>query len=159
MERTPVSSRLIEAMTARGIKQKELAELTGISKSMISEYVNGKYEPKQDNIFKIAKALNVKESWLMGYVGVSMNKFDYDIEQRFGDKAIEDDTIKDLAYLIASSTYRDNMVDLYYQVLAALDFINEDGFEKVVDYIYDLSKNPNYGFSPFIDSFKASKSE
>lgn len=147
MERTPVSSRLKEAMKVRGIKQSKLAEKTGISKSMISEYVKGKYEPKQDNIYKIAKALNVKEAWLMGFEGVAMNKYDSDIEARFGDSAIADDMLKDYASMIASATVRDEMEDLYFQVLSALDFINEDGFEKVIDYIHDLSQNPNYGYN------------
>lgn len=147
MERTPVSSRLQEAMKVRGMKQNRLAELSGVSKSRISEYLNGKYEPKQDNIYRLAKALNVKESWLMGYQGVAMNKFDSDIEDRFGDHAIGDDLLRDISFMITSATVRDGIEDLYYQVLSALDFINEDGFEKVIDYIHDLSQNPNYGYN------------
>ena len=49
------------------MKQAELVELTGIGKSSISTYISGQYEPKQRNIYKIAKALNVNEAWLMGY--------------------------------------------------------------------------------------------
>ena len=33
----------------------------------MSHYVKGKYEPKQDAIYKIAKALDVSEMWLWGY--------------------------------------------------------------------------------------------
>lgn len=40
--------------------------MTGISRSSISEWLSGKYEPKQDKIFIIANALNVDEAWLLG---------------------------------------------------------------------------------------------
>lgn len=33
----------------------------------LSSYISGKYEPKQTNIYKIAKALDVNEAWLMGH--------------------------------------------------------------------------------------------
>lgn len=60
------SERLKESMQAANMKAVELHELTGISKASISEYLSGNYEPKQQNIFKIAKALNVSPSYLMG---------------------------------------------------------------------------------------------
>lgn len=60
------SDRLKKAMSAAGMKAIELHEKTGISKSTISEYLSGGYEPKQKNIYKLAKALNVKPSYLMG---------------------------------------------------------------------------------------------
>lgn len=59
--------RLKEAMEKAGIKQVELAELTGLSKSAISRYLSGEYEPKQVPIYKMAKALDVSEAWLWGY--------------------------------------------------------------------------------------------
>ncbi|MGN0444199.1 MAG: helix-turn-helix domain-containing protein [Acutalibacteraceae bacterium] len=61
------SERLIEAMDARGVSQTELSKLTGIDKSLISNYRSGGYKPKQKNLYKIAVALNVSETWLMGY--------------------------------------------------------------------------------------------
>jgi transcriptional regulator with XRE-family HTH domain len=64
---TSVSKRLKEALDMRGMKQTDLVKATGIGKSSISTYLSGDYEPKQRNIYKIAKALNVNEAWLMGY--------------------------------------------------------------------------------------------
>ena len=60
------SERLRTSMDAANMKAVELHELTGISKASISEYLSGNYEPKQRNIFKIAQALNVSPSYLMG---------------------------------------------------------------------------------------------
>lgn len=63
------SERLRTSMDAADMKAVELHELTGISKASISEYLSGSYEPKQRNIFKIAQALNVSPSYLMGVNG------------------------------------------------------------------------------------------
>ncbi len=53
-------------MHLRNMRQADLVNLTGIGKSSISTYISGEYEPKQKNIYKIAKALDVSEAWLMG---------------------------------------------------------------------------------------------
>lgn len=60
------SNRLNTAMRIRNIKATELSEKTGIAKSSLSEYINGKYEAKQDGVYLLAKALDVNEAWLMG---------------------------------------------------------------------------------------------
>lgn len=49
------------------MKQAELAELTGISKQSINCYVSGRYEPKQEALYKMGRALDVAEMWLAGY--------------------------------------------------------------------------------------------
>ena len=61
------SERIKEAMAIRKMKQIDIVRATGIDKGSISHYVSGKYEPKQDAIMKLAKALNVDEMWLWGY--------------------------------------------------------------------------------------------
>ena len=61
------SNRLKIAMKECGKKQVDLATETGIDKGSISHYVSGRYIPKQDTIYKLAKALDVSEMWLWGY--------------------------------------------------------------------------------------------
>lgn len=61
-----ISNRIKKALEIRNMKQVDLVEKTGIGKSSISTYISGEYEPKQKNIYKLAKALEVSESWLMG---------------------------------------------------------------------------------------------
>ena len=63
----PICKRIQTALDIRGMKQVDLVNITGIGKSSISTYLSGEYEPKQKNLYKIAKALDVSESWLMGY--------------------------------------------------------------------------------------------
>ena len=60
------SQRIQEGMNLRGYKQIDLVEKTGISKGALSSYISGRYVPKQNNIYLIAKALDVNEAWLMG---------------------------------------------------------------------------------------------
>lgn len=60
------AKRLEKALRIRNVKQSELVERTQISKSAISQYLSGAFEPKQKNIYKIAKALDVNPVWLMG---------------------------------------------------------------------------------------------
>ena len=61
-----VSERLKYAMKLRNMKQVDLVEKTGIGKSSISTYLSGEYFPKQINTYKLAEALGVNPSWLMG---------------------------------------------------------------------------------------------
>lgn len=61
------SERLKESLKLKNIKAIELAQLSGISRGAISSYLSGRWKAKQDNIYLLAKALNVNEAWLMGY--------------------------------------------------------------------------------------------
>lgn len=60
-------NRLKSIMKGRKITQTELAKRTGIRQSSISDWLNDRYEPKQDKVYIIAKALNVSPAWLLGY--------------------------------------------------------------------------------------------
>ncbi|MEY8613999.1 helix-turn-helix domain-containing protein [Limosilactobacillus reuteri] len=59
--------RLREGINYAGLTQSELARRSGIHRAIISDYVRGKYEAKQDKLYELAKVLNVSEAWLMGY--------------------------------------------------------------------------------------------
>ena len=61
------SERIATALAIRNMKQSELCDRTKIPKSAISQYISGAFEPKQDRIYLIARALDVSEAWLMGY--------------------------------------------------------------------------------------------
>ncbi len=61
------SERIKEAMNIRGKTQSDLCRMTGIGKSAMSQYIKGSFVPKQQRVYSLAKALNVSESWLMGF--------------------------------------------------------------------------------------------
>jgi transcriptional regulator with XRE-family HTH domain len=67
-------NRLKNIMKERKITQTELAKRTGIRQSSISDWLNDRYEPKQDKVYIIAKALNVSPAWLLGYDEPSTNQ-------------------------------------------------------------------------------------
>lgn len=80
-----IAERLREALSATGKKQADLVRETGLDRGSISSYLSGKYEPKQKAIFKMAQALGVSESWLLGY-DVPMHRTD---EQKKNDQLAE----------------------------------------------------------------------
>ena len=63
----PCSVRIRKALSIRNMTQTELCTKAKISKSSLSEYLSGKYVPRQDKTYMIAQALNVDPVWLMGY--------------------------------------------------------------------------------------------
>lgn len=66
--------RLNSILQKRNLSQADLSKMTGIRSSSISDWLNGKYEPKQDKIAIIADALNVSPVWLIGYDDPSTNQ-------------------------------------------------------------------------------------
>lgn len=70
------ASRLRFAMDDKSMKLSKLSNITGISKPLISNYLSGNYEAKQQNLYKLAKALDVEPTWLMG-LDVPMKKSNF----------------------------------------------------------------------------------
>lgn len=76
------SKRFQKAINMSGLKPIEVANKTGLDKSLISCYLAGKYKPTSINLEKLANTLNVSEIWLEGYdVDINGNRkemlFDY----------------------------------------------------------------------------------
>lgn len=61
------ANRLKKALEYNNMKPVDLANKTGINKSLISNYLSGNFKAKQDKVNIIAETLNVSEGWLMGY--------------------------------------------------------------------------------------------
>lgn len=59
--------RLNEVIRIKNIRQRDLAEKTGIHDATIHNYRIGKYEPKSDKIYIIAKCLEISPAWLSGF--------------------------------------------------------------------------------------------
>lgn len=76
MKKEKTSARLNTLMEERNLRQVDILALTSpfckkydvkMNKSDISQYVSGKVEPSQDKLIILGMALNVSESWLMGF--------------------------------------------------------------------------------------------
>lgn len=115
-----IADRIKEALEIRNMKQIDLVEKTKIGKSSISTYISGAYEPKQKNIYKIAKALDVDEAWLMG-LDVPMEKVEnIGLNSPLALSKEEEKHIEDLRKL------------------------NDIGKNKVITYTKDLIEMPKY---------------
>lgn len=117
------SERLKEAMSLRKMKQVDIMRSTGLDRGSVSHYVSGNYEPKNEAIFKMAKALDVNEMWLWGY--------DVPMERTAEQKRIQEDAefhariLKDQELLDA--------LKVYYKLPEVQQKI-------VIDLIYSLEK-------------------
>lgn len=100
MKIATTSERLKEIMDREGLRQIDILNAAKpfcekynvkLGKNDLSQYVNGKFEPKQKKLTVLGLALNVNEAWLMGYdVNPSreQNMEEISTEKRF---AIEQD--------------------------------------------------------------------
>lgn len=61
------AERLKEALTDRNLSAQELADKSNVSKSSISQYVNGTSKPSNISAGKLATVLGVNPLWLMGF--------------------------------------------------------------------------------------------
>lgn len=76
-----VNERIGDLRTSRGLQQKELAEMIGVSASQLSRIENGETTNiNSETIAKLAKALNVSTDYILGLTTVSVPK-SYDISE------------------------------------------------------------------------------
>lgn len=59
-------NRLKQAIRLSGIKQRDLAEQTGLTEAAISRYISGTRSPNLNQFRKLCGTLNVSADWLMG---------------------------------------------------------------------------------------------
>lgn len=85
MENYKRENRIEEALDLRNMKQVDLCEKTGIKKASINGWIKQRYQPKQEPLYKMAKALDVSEMWLAGY-DVPMDRVKPDYKLKIGSK-------------------------------------------------------------------------
>ena len=90
------AQRIKEGLSARNMTQADLCRITGIPKSAMSQYVNGRIVPRQDRTYLIAQALNVAEAWLMG--------FDVPMEKEAPASSEESERIKEFSEIFGKLT-------------------------------------------------------
>lgn len=59
--------RFNKALEIRNVRPVDIAKLTGMSESVISQYRRGYAQPKREKLNELAVALKVSPVWLMGY--------------------------------------------------------------------------------------------
>lgn len=64
---TTFRNRLSELLSIYDLSASDFSRRTGLNKSVISLYLNGKREPMQCNIVAIAQSFDIDPAWLMGF--------------------------------------------------------------------------------------------
>lgn len=126
MNNENTSTRLKQIMKERNLRQVDLLEMVRpfcekynlkINKSDLSQYLSGKVKPGQEKLSMLGMALNINETWLMGY--------DVPKEKQFETKNIS---------LSQNET----------TLLESFNALNDLGMKKVITYTKDLLDNPKY---------------
>ena len=117
-QQATVAERLREALNMSGKKQADLVRETGLDRGSISSYLSGKYEPKQKAIYKLSKALNVSESWLLGY----------DVPMTRSAESKKNDQLAEL--IVKMRTDND-----FYNTVAAIAALNEKQYKSIKDLV------------------------
>lgn len=60
-----IGLRIKERQKILKLKQKDIIEKTGLSKTAISNYINGARIPESEALYKISKILNTSMEWLL----------------------------------------------------------------------------------------------
>lgn len=112
------SERLNSLMKERNLKQADILRMcepymkkldVRLGRNDLSQYVSGKFQPKQDKLTVLGMALNVSEAWLMGY-DVPMeridkvNKFESDSEKSNS----EENTYKHIGFILNALRMQNN---------------------------------------------------
>lgn len=90
MSKQTCAERMRIALDRANMSQTDLSKKTKIPKSAISQYIKGSFEPKQDRVYLISKALHVSEAWLMGF-DVPIEKIEAD--NKTTDEELEKDIV------------------------------------------------------------------
>lgn len=129
MKKASTSERLRELMEERGLRQVDILNLcqpychkygVTLSKSHLSQYLKGSFEPKQDKLTVLAHALNVSEVWLMG---------------------LSDDPVPH------HHSYATNLSHYEISIIETFRLLNIEGKRKVENYMQDLIDSGRYAFA------------
>lgn len=113
------ADRIKTALSVRGMKQSDLCRLTKIPKSALSQYISGAYDPKQDRIYLISRALNVSEAWLMGLdVPMEREKENSPSEPKLTE---EEQMLLELYHKLTDETR-----EVFVEIMGSFDGLSED---------------------------------
>lgn len=123
MEKKELKDRLVEGLALRGMRAIDLAEKTGINKTTISYYMNGKTTPRSSKLYLIAQALDVSEAWLLGY----------DVAIHRSDAQKKNDSLAKLIVRLRTDSE-------FFETVAALDKLDEAQYRGVTQLLAAMNK-------------------
>lgn len=125
MEKYEKRNRLEEALRLRGLKQIDLVDKTGIDKASINSYCKQRWQPKQKNLMKMARALKVSEMWLAGY----------DVPMERPTAQVKNDILVDVFDRIKND-------EAFKDLIIKINTLDKSGLDQIIqltDYIYKVN--------------------
>ena len=150
MKKESTATRLKKIMETKDLRQVDVLKLTApyceqygikMNKSDISQYCSGKNEPNQEKLFVLGKALNVSESWLMGF-DVAMGRNDYEFKDAIGPDNLSFNNVEEFKKAYDQSMFRKNRLE--YKLLENMRKLNNNGKKSLLNYSEILLGNPNF---------------
>lgn len=124
----------------KGLSQRELGELVGMTQQQIAQYENGKRKPKLETLDKLAKALGVKPGQL--YFDEYVVHEHYTHPESLRDMVEKKITLDvDRQALMKAISKAHGTLE---QIVTSFTKLNEKGQEKAASYVEDLTKIPEY---------------
>lgn len=127
-----IGERISALRVSLNLKQKELADLAGVTEATLSRYENNKREPRGIIIAKIADALNVSSDYLLTGNKKRKDPSIEELDKHFSQKekfdfAKEMEIIKQRLIASDSPLYNDEPMDEgdMDRILSALEFIEK----------------------------------
>ena len=129
-----IGSNIRSIRKQKGLTQKQLGEILGVSQAAVGQFENNKSVPQVKTLEKIANALGVPTSQLLGE--------DYMIDDGFMFIFDDENDVKETKvgkFVVPSK--RKTLLDTF-------SLLNTDGQDKVIQYTKDISENPKYKKDP-----------
>ncbi len=124
-----IGKKIFELRTQKQITQKQLADMCGFSQSALNLWENEKRQPKIEQLYKIAYALEIPVIDLVGIEGIM--KRSEDILKKFK-----------IEHKVDNSLSQEN------QLLNLYNTLNVDGQKKAIEQVELLTKIPEYKKDP-----------
>jgi len=136
------SERLVTVLNQQKMSNAELARRCGLSRSIISDYIDKKRFPRGRTLFAISSALNVSTEWLTGKPGAEMqldvpelnNQNDYNMRRR--------EIIALFIYEYSQAPF--GFLDLYEEIIRIISSLNKTGLDKMIELGNDFTNLENY---------------
>lgn len=139
-------ARIKALRTARGLTQKQLGDLCGMADSAIRRYESDRGNPTKKTLHKIADALNVPLSELCSDELMALLKFSDETHKLF-------EETRDVLGQYALALEQAHAIEVLggkriERIVFALDKMNDEGQQKAVERVEELTEIPKYQRTP-----------
>jgi Zn-dependent peptidase ImmA (M78 family) len=142
-----VSQKIKNARSLNGFSQKELADLIGVSKQMISKYEKGESIPSSSNFLKLAKSLKVKMDYFFAPSTIELGVINFRKKSSFSNKKQE--TLEQLIRLNLENYLEvENLLQIDYSFNNIIKYDIIETYEDIEKVVLKLRNEWEIGLDP-----------